>query len=128
MTNPVLATAPISRGNPDVEVLDPDNPDHWVRAGTHVAVWCPACDSHHDFHIVGEDGSHPGDPCWEWDGNEEKPTFEGSMLAHEIPGYRPRCHSYLKAGIWEFLDDCTHEHAGKKMAMVPLPDWLVGDE
>ena len=25
------------------------------------------------------------------------------------------CHSFLEKGVWRFLGDCTHEHAGEKM-------------
>jgi len=53
-------------------------------------------------HSFGPDGSpHTRDPAW---GN---------------------CHSFLKAGVWEFLGDCAHALAGQNIPMVPLPDWLV---
>jgi len=38
-----------------------------------------------------------------------------------------RCHSYLRAGVWEFLADCTHTMAGQQVPMVDLPDWIAGD-
>lgn len=41
------------------------------------------------------------------------------------PGGPVCCHSYVKAGRWEFLGDCTHDLAGQTVPMVPLPDWLV---
>jgi hypothetical protein len=72
-------------------------------------VWCPACDAPHTF-----------DNRWTFDGNHEAPTFVASMLVHEYPGSHPRCHSMLTAGVWNYLDDCTHALKGQR---VPAPDW-----
>lgn len=132
MPNPVMRVHPMSRSNPDLPrgtVLDPDNPDHWVRAGRHCIVLCPACDQNHSFEIEGEDGSKPArDSYWTWDGNMEAPSFEASMLVFESE-YNPRCHSFLRAGKWEFLTDCTHDMAGQKdVPMVPLPDHLFSND
>lgn len=33
------------------------------------------------------------------------------------------CHSFLRAGRWEFLGDSAHRLAGQTVGMVPLPDW-----
>ena len=86
-------------------------------------VWCPACNTAHGFRV----------DTWQFDGNHEAPTFTASMLRHaegcgrategkgcdcdRKPG---RCHSFLKAGVWEYLADSGHEFAGQK---VPAPDW-----
>lgn len=35
------------------------------------------------------------------------------------------CHSFLRAGVWDFLSDSAHKLAGQKVPMVPLPDWMV---
>ena len=48
-------------------------------------------------------------------------TFS-EMSPHADPAYG-NCHSFLKAGVWEFLSDCAHDMAGKSVPMVPLPDW-----
>jgi hypothetical protein len=64
----------------------------------------------------------PSGPTWTWDGNETAPTFDPSILVQA----RIRCHSYLRAGMWEFLSDCEHALAGRTVDMVPLPDWLAG--
>jgi hypothetical protein len=71
------------------------------------AVQCPACGHSHSF-----------DDRWKYDGNHEAPTFDGSMLADA--GGNTRCHSYMRKGVWEYLNDCKHAFAGKK---VPAPDW-----
>jgi hypothetical protein len=71
-------------------------------------VWCPACDSPHSF-----------DNRWSFNGDHEKPTFIASMLVHESPG-RPRCHSFLTDGVWNYLGDSTHDKAGTS---IEAPDW-----
>jgi hypothetical protein len=70
-------------------------------------VWCPVCDEPHMF-----------DNRWDFDGNHEAPTFEGSMLHGDPEG--SRCHSLLIAGVWNYCSDCTHELKNQK---VPAPDW-----
>ena len=72
-------------------------------------VWCPACDGPHMF-----------DNRWTFNGDHVAPTFRASMLAHEIPGVKPRCHSYLTDGVWQYLADCGHPLAGQS---APAPDW-----
>lgn len=126
MTNPVLSVRGSRRSNPALPkgtVLDTDNDDHWVSDGRAALVWCPGCDGLHRLQIVGEDGVKP-DVCWEWDGDLESPTFSPSLLC-DAAGTQPRCHSFIRAGRWEFLSDCDHGLAGQTVDMVPLPDWIV---
>lgn len=95
---------------------------------------CPAC---HEEHAVGK--------SWQFNGDYDKPTFQPSVLvtgrrftpsgqadydAWYASGCPPRsegqfdsaptvCHSWITDGQIEFLADCTHAFAGKK---VSLPD------
>jgi hypothetical protein len=124
VTNPVLAVRATSKGPEGARV--PIGRGCWT--------WCPACQLAHRFEILGEDGSHPDRPqgdYWTWDGNLKAPTFSPSMLVRWTaaatdtePAVEHRCHSFLRAGRWEFLADCTHALAGQTVDMVPLPDWL----
>jgi hypothetical protein len=66
----------------------------------------------------------PGGLHWTWDGNLEAPTLDPSILQYES-GNIPRCHSFVKAGQWQFLSDCTHKLANHTVPMVPLPDYIV---
>lgn len=95
--------------------------------------WCPGCASYdlnrsgggtHLFHI----------PPWTFDNDDmEKPSFSASYLSHgwkppadnprEFKG-APRCHSFVKEGMIQYLDDCEHELAGKIVPMSAVPDWL----
>ena len=61
----------------------------------------------------------PDGPEWEFDGNIEAPTLAPSLLNHCTAGI---CHSFLRAGRFEFLSDCTHEKAGQTIPLEPLPD------
>lgn len=38
------------------------------------------------------------------------------------------CHSFLKAGVWQFLSDCTHAMAGQSVPAVPVPQWLIKEQ
>ena len=63
-------------------------------------------------------------PSWEWDGNLEAPTLSPSILTGKNdPDFK--CHSFLRAGVFEFLSDCTHSLAGQNVPMPDLPDWFV---
>lgn len=96
-------------------------------------MWCPGCDD--TVRITSE---------WDWDGNLDAPTFSPSILTTGVQWaesehfYKPnhasvpaggeiRCHSFLRAAVWEFLTDCTHALAGQHVPMVDLPDWLSGE-
>jgi Family of unknown function (DUF6527) len=109
--------------------------------GTAVAFWCPGCGESHVVRVTGQG-------AWEYSGDIEAPTFRPSILVtngHYSPGHKGdvcwctynavanpptafrcmRCHSFITDGKIQFLDDCTHELAGKT---VLLPDWpKIGD-
>lgn len=74
---------------------------------------CPACTDVHLF-----------DKRWTYNGDPEKPTFSPSMLVYSVEGFRGRCHSFLRDGVWQFLDDCEHALKGTN---VPAPDFSWGD-
>jgi len=72
-------------------------------------------------------------PQWDWDGNLEVPTLNPSILTRIQP-YDDQsaplgvCHSYLRAGVFEFLGDCTHQFAGQHVPMPHLPAWTIDEE
>lgn len=89
--------------------------------GRSLWMWCPGCDGTHRITVDSPNG-------WTWDGDETAPTISPSILVN----YGPRadakdnrvCHSFLVAGHWQFLGDCTHPLSGQTVPMVPLPGWL----
>lgn len=91
------------------------------ESGTNCWWWCPGCEEAHIWQVDATSG-----PNWEWDGNIETPTVSPSILT---AGSRPekRCHVFIKNGIIDYLSDCWHALAGKKVPMVDLPEWLTND-
>ena len=74
------------------------------------------------FHCPGCDHAHCViTPNWTWNGSYELPTFNPSVLVQcvgEAAG-EERCHSYIKDGKIQFLNDCWHNLKGQT---VDLPD------
>lgn len=110
--------------NPLVVVLNWSN-----RIGRSLWIWCPGCEEAHAPDVAGEDGRP--EPCWEWNGaTDETFSIEPSLLTwtgdrdNPEPGDR-RCHSFIRNGQWQFLEDSTHKLRGQTVPMVPVPDWLV---
>lgn len=59
---------------------------------------------------------------WNWNGEKQKPTFSPSILDPGGSG-RVRNHVFVRDGIIEYLHDCGHELAGKKVQLPRLEDW-----
>lgn len=92
---------------------------------TCLAFVCPGC-----IDDGGGSGLHmlpvnttEASPAWDWDGNLDAPTISPSILTGRDTN--KVCHSFLKAGVFEFLGDCTHSLAGQHVPMPDLPDWAV---
>lgn len=73
---------------------------------------CPGCGG---IHMVRTKGSRPR---WEWNEDLDRPTFMPSLLV--APGTSYQCHSFIKDGNIQFLEDCWHELKGQT---VEIPDW-----
>ena len=109
------------------------------------AYWCPGCRCLHRLPVVSTP-NHNGDR-WTYDGNVLRPTFHPSVhwktghYADHTPADQCRwcnpadpddyveggcrvCHSWVRAGHIQFLDDSTHELKGQTVAIPNLPDWL----
>lgn len=79
------------------------------------AFYCPGCGNSHCYYTEkpNEIGAR-----WKFNGDVEKPTFRASMLVREErKGKRHVCHSFVTDGKIQFLNDCTHEYAGKTIEM-----------
>jgi hypothetical protein len=85
------------------------------RNGTFAAaIFCPACRCGHAFTYIGKNSRGAS---WTWNKDHIKPTFSPSML---VKGEKYVCHSFVREGKIEFLGDCTHELAGKTVALEPF--------
>ncbi|MCC3156427.1 hypothetical protein LJ737_04215 [Hymenobacter sp. 15J16-1T3B] len=104
---------------------------------------CPGCKCQH---IVYTQSANSYGARWSYNGNPERPTFSPSLLirsGHHIPGHSGRCwcdfnrdnpenpapasvccgicHSFVRDGYIEFLNDCTHELAGQTVELPLIP-------
>jgi hypothetical protein len=86
---------------------------------------CPGCGD--DLHMLPVGGDVPdGKPRWDFDGNLDAPTLSPSILTrYKTKGEEWVCHSFLRAGVFEYLSDSTHQYAGQQVPMHPLPEWAV---
>lgn len=71
--------------------------------------WCPGCEMPHAF-----------DSQWSFDGDRRRPTIRPSLLSRQHTG--TRCHMFVTNGEIQYLSDCSHELAGKKVPMM-RPPW-----
>ena len=91
------------------------------RERTGIAFWCPGCG---ESHAVCTSGDHAKGPVWQWNGDIDAPTLSPSILVrHRFRDRGEICHSFVRDGKIEFLDDSTHSMSGQA---VPLPDWPSG--
>lgn len=106
--------------------------------------WCPGCGGAHSIPTGPGSG-----PRWTWDGNAQQPTFDPSILVRTVRGklteaeweeydaeyariglavlegrFGFTCHSFVRAGQIQFLDDCSHALKGQT---VPIPTWPIAD-
>lgn len=94
--------------------------------GGHLAHWCPACKTLHEFAV-----HHPfhNGARWTFSGTYDVPTFNPSMnirtgpfpAASKRAGQILVCHYFVRAGRIEYLSDCTHELAGQTIDLPDLP-------
>lgn len=92
-----------------------------------IGYWCQGCEEMHAVRVVPDRDR----PLWAWDGNVDAPTFSPSVLVtlHDPDGELPdeRCHTFIKAGMVQFLGDCTHALAGQTLPLPDLPPGLTND-
>lgn len=93
-----------------------------------IMFYCSGCKGPHMITINSPNS-------WTFDGNYDSPTISPSVLARgrdrdpndETKLVDTVCHLFLKNGILQFLDDCTHELKGQSVPLPELPDWLKDD-
>lgn len=64
-------------------------------------IFCPACKCGHGIDLAR----------WTFNGDMEKPAVSPSLLINYEDG--KVCHSFIKEGKIQFLNDCTHDLAGQ---------------
>ena len=71
--------------------------------------WCPACER---FHLLPD--------AWPFNGNQERPTFEGSFLHRGSNDLR--CHYVVTDGVLLFGHDCAHAMLNTNVPMPEFPE------
>lgn len=80
--------------------------------------WCPACETYHGGFVDGQNR-----PVWGFDGNFESPTFTPSFLVKMPRADKVNiCHTFVKNGQIQYLNDSTHSMAGKTIPMVNIDE------
>ncbi|PMS91932.1 DUF6527 family protein [Vibrio parahaemolyticus] len=76
------------------------------------SAYCPGCKMGHVIYVKGR-------VVWGFNGNLQKPTFTPSLMVNRdlSNSNAPRCHSFIRDGQWQFLNDCTHSLKGKTVPM-----------
>lgn len=92
--------------------------DRAVRISDCLRFWCPGCDSVHEVTV---EGAHR----WEWNGSLVAVTVSPSVLV-TAPPILYRCHSYVREGSIQYLDDCTHDMRGQTVALPAVDTWRYG--
>ena len=90
-----------------------------LKIGDRLRFYCQGCESIHEV-----------DNKWTFNNDYEKPTLSPSVLVtwgkycthlntpenqkyYEENNLGGRCHTFVKEGVIEYLDDCTHQLRGK---------------
>lgn len=76
--------------------------------------YCPGCK---ETHVVFTQTNWNW-PVWDFNGDLNKPTINPSIkVIKPIDGKENSCHSFIKDGQIEFLNDCTHELRGQTIEL-----------
>lgn len=78
-------------------------------------IFCPGCEC-----------AHVLDARWTFNGDVVSPTFTPSYLSrgpHGDPPVERVCHSFIKDGQIQFMDDSTHALRGQTVALPPYEKW-----
>lgn len=83
--------------------------------------WCPGCNEAHILTERTADNKWQSYPTWEV--YYEQCTLSPSVFVGA--GTSEVCHSWVVNGYIEFLNDSTHQLAGKRVELPDVPDYLV---
>lgn len=102
----------------------PHNDYLQYRGAGHQEYWfmCPGCKYDHTFIVQYGANEKKTEPKWSFNGDLDKPTFSPSLLYREYDGDEVShiCHSYVRDGSIQFLNDCTHDLKGQTVALAEV--------
>lgn len=82
------------------------------------AYWCKGCGHIHVFSLKVDGGHH------KFNMDMDNPTVEPSLLQN-FGGGSKICHSFIRGGHIQYLNDCQHELAGQTIVLPEIEDHLV---
>lgn len=99
----------------------------WVvcdaEEATHVTLNIPGPTGELTLPVI-QRGTRKGTGCWTWNGSVDKPSLKPSVLTNgHFPRFSDkkfRCHSHIEDGQAKFLEDCSHEFAGKTVDLLEV--------
>jgi hypothetical protein len=89
-----------------------------VEEATHVQLNMPGPIAYRCLPVILK-GSRDESHAWTWNGDTDKPTLRPSILTQN---HLHRCHTWVNDGKAQFLDDCSHEQAGKTVELLDVED------
>ena len=70
---------------------------------------CPGCDQEHVIYAKNPSGVE-----WSFNGDLDRPTFSPSLRLFRVKHPEKYCcHSFIRDGQIQYLNDCTHAMAGR---------------
>lgn len=78
------------------------------------------------FYCEGCERVHGFNDTWTFDGDMDNPTISPSLLV-TMPiggGVNNICHSFIKNGEIQYLNDCTHKLAGQTVELKDEKVWF----
>lgn len=87
--------------------IDPETGEKWHN--TQYLYFCKGCGYEHAFGLKSEGGHH------DFNMDLNNPTVNPSLLQNFVPG--KMCHSFIRDGKIEYLNDCTHELKGQTIEL-----------
>jgi len=79
--------------------------------------FCPGCKERHVICTNPKFG-----PVWQFNKDLDRPTASPSLLVRwNDPDGNHVCHSFIRDGKIQFLNDCTHELKGQT---IDIPEWV----
>jgi hypothetical protein len=95
-----------------------------IEESTHLKIKIPGPTGFLILPII-RSGIRDNTPCWTWNGDTEKPTLRPSLLSRiELQTHTIICHCLVNDGMVQFLDDCTHSHAGRTIPLLEVGEFI----
>jgi hypothetical protein len=77
-------------------------------------LYCPGCECEHAVYTQFRNSLNA---IWSWNGSMDRPTFNPSLLVKWTGSVNHVCHSFIRDGRIQFLNDCTHKLAGQTVEL-----------